>query len=278
MHGARWRGRRPLLRGSSQEPWDPDKWDGNIVELRQRMTGLTIPHELQCEIHLILEQAEPQRYAELLAFLINTASQFSQQQRDRILALDLRYEGAVGTTAVLQQYQIPLTVLRQWHENLERLRLEEQEQMQRSDEVAASQSDSEYEPSPDNYQNTPLQERRMTTRQQSHAQSAPPESQADQPKRAHTLTLIEGEKIRLVLRSNSGPIPVVKQAASNGSDPSPEQALQRQQERQSWADQWQLLRTSPRRMLQWQLGWKQRTRNLRGSYERCSTSDILMNS
>lgn len=60
----------------SQSPWEPTTWDGNIAELR-RLMGMSIPHDLKCEIRLILERAEPTRYAELLAFLVNTASQLS---------------------------------------------------------------------------------------------------------------------------------------------------------------------------------------------------------
>lgn len=89
--------------GSFQEPWDHGSWDGNIDELRQQLMGLPIPHELQCEIHIILEQAEPQRYEELLAFLVNTASQLSQPQREQILAIDLQ-DDSQGDTPTISDF------------------------------------------------------------------------------------------------------------------------------------------------------------------------------
>ncbi|KAE8994203.1 hypothetical protein PF007_g16433 [Phytophthora fragariae] len=89
--------------GSLQEPWDQGSWDGNIDELRQRLMGLTIPHELQCEIHIILEQAEPRRYAEQLAFLVNTASQLNQPHRKQILAIDLQ-DDSQGDTPTISDF------------------------------------------------------------------------------------------------------------------------------------------------------------------------------
>jgi hypothetical protein len=57
--------------GASQDPWDPEEWHGDIDELRGRMHGMTIPHDLKCEIHLILHRADPSRYVELLTFLVS---------------------------------------------------------------------------------------------------------------------------------------------------------------------------------------------------------------
>ncbi|ETO80217.1 hypothetical protein F444_05210, partial [Phytophthora nicotianae P1976] len=51
---------QPLHDGdSSQVAWSLTGWDGNVTELRRKLTGLTISHDLKCEIHLILEHADP---------------------------------------------------------------------------------------------------------------------------------------------------------------------------------------------------------------------------
>jgi hypothetical protein len=76
-------------REASQDAWDSSAWNGDINELRRRLDSMTIPHELQCEISLILDHAQPARYAELLAFLFNTASQLSQSAREELLQLNM---------------------------------------------------------------------------------------------------------------------------------------------------------------------------------------------
>ncbi|KAI9996223.1 hypothetical protein PInf_013606 [Phytophthora infestans] len=113
--------------GLTEKVWQPDHWNGDVAELRARLTGMTIPHELKCEIHLILERAKPARYAELLAFLVNTASQLSREERLHLRGLALASDNEPGVTELLQQYHLPLITLRQWQEESERAHTEEQD-------------------------------------------------------------------------------------------------------------------------------------------------------
>jgi hypothetical protein len=100
--------------GALQDPWDPADWDGDIEDLRTRMRGMTIPHDLKCEINLILMQAEPDRFVELLTFIVNTASRLSTEETDRLLQMNLEEEADGEVTALLQKYQISRTILAQW--------------------------------------------------------------------------------------------------------------------------------------------------------------------
>ncbi|ETI51453.1 hypothetical protein F443_05181, partial [Phytophthora nicotianae P1569] len=95
---------QPLHDGdSSQVAWSLTGWDGNVTELRRKLTGLTISHDLKCEIHLILEHADPSRYSELLAFLVNTAPQLSLPEREQLRSMDLSAEHSADVTALLQK-------------------------------------------------------------------------------------------------------------------------------------------------------------------------------
>ena len=75
---------------------------------------MTIPHDLQCEIHLILETAAPERYAELIAFLVNTAFQLSIGERHKLLQMNLRDVDAQPVRLTMQRYQISWPILDQW--------------------------------------------------------------------------------------------------------------------------------------------------------------------
>jgi hypothetical protein len=113
---------------ASQDPWDPAMWNGNVEELRARLMGLTIPHDLKCEIHLILERADASRRGELLAFLVNTASQLSTEQRDKLVDMKMDAHHDEEVRQLLQQYQIPRVMLEQWRRSAEMTQQEEASQ------------------------------------------------------------------------------------------------------------------------------------------------------
>lgn len=97
-----------------EDPWDPTTWAGDVDELRRRLMGLSIPHDLKCEIHEILQQAAPDRHAELLTFLVNTASQLTFAEREMLVQANLSNEHNSATRQLLQKYQIARAVLQQW--------------------------------------------------------------------------------------------------------------------------------------------------------------------
>ncbi|OWZ02658.1 hypothetical protein PHMEG_00025740 [Phytophthora megakarya] len=73
----------------SQEPWNPLAWNGDITELRDRLDGLSIPHYLKQEIQQVLHAAEPDRYEELLSFLVHTVTGLSLPEQETLLKTDL---------------------------------------------------------------------------------------------------------------------------------------------------------------------------------------------
>jgi hypothetical protein len=178
---------------ASQEAWDPTTWSGDVNELRRKLEGMTIPHDLQCEISVILERAEPQRYAQLLAFLVNTATQLSLQERDDLIQADVTDETSDAVRLLHQKYQLPITTMSQWQEEMVREHQEEEALQVSQSSSQAAVSDSSYAPtSSDSSQST--QENAQADRRITRGQAAA-------GKRQHTFTPIESEHIRLVMKS-----------------------------------------------------------------------------
>jgi len=171
----------------SQDPWDPSSWDGDIDDLRRRLTGMTIPHELKCEIQVILQSAEPTRYDELLAFLVNTATQLSQPDRDQLLQMNLDGENTADMDAMLQRFQISKAVLKQWHHAAMQVQQDEARTEQDLFEPAAADSDSSWRPSRDSSQDVP-----QATVKNTWSKAKTPKAP---PKRNHSVTPLEGEAL-----------------------------------------------------------------------------------
>ncbi|KAL3658752.1 hypothetical protein V7S43_016123 [Phytophthora oleae] len=108
--------RQHKVLGDSQEPWDPTLWCGDVGELKQRLQGMSIPHNLQRKIYNIMTNAPVDRYPELLAFLMNTTSQLSRKVSDSLLELPLEQEDDPEVTKMLQNFNLLLVVLQQWKE------------------------------------------------------------------------------------------------------------------------------------------------------------------
>ncbi|OWZ18037.1 LOW QUALITY PROTEIN: hypothetical protein PHMEG_0007942 [Phytophthora megakarya] len=104
---------RPQERTGVETPSQPH-WGGYIKSLNQRLHGLTIPHEQKKEIQLVLQTANPDRYNELLTFLVNTVSNLSVPEQERLLSLNLDNPGNPDVRQLLQHYQVPLVALQQW--------------------------------------------------------------------------------------------------------------------------------------------------------------------
>ncbi|KAE8915452.1 hypothetical protein PF003_g616 [Phytophthora fragariae] len=179
----------------SQSPWEPATWDGNIAELRSRLMGMSIPHDLKCEIHLILERADPTRYAELLVFLVNTASQLSLGEREQLLRMNLEADKDDDVRIMMQRYQISKVVLGQWQQTIRREQHKEAERRSNEEEEASPDSDPSYCPPSASSLQTLQEDTVSTTRQL--------RSQGVQQKRQHTITPIEGEEIRRYMRSKT---------------------------------------------------------------------------
>lgn len=189
----------PITKTSSQAQedgtagWTTRQWDGDVEELRGRLMGMSLPHDLQCEIYLILEHEDPSRYAELLAFLVNTASQLSLPERERLLRMDLTDETEAEVTAMLQKYQLPLATLQQWQEETEQAQQEEVQLQDSQRSLRGEDSDSSYHPaSAASSQNSQVDNAKAI---QLHKNST------KVSKRQHTLTPIEGEQIRMKMKS-----------------------------------------------------------------------------
>ncbi|ETM98168.1 hypothetical protein PPTG_19752 [Phytophthora nicotianae INRA-310] len=180
---------QPLHDGdSSQVAWSLTGWDGNVTELHRKLTGLTISHDLKCEIHLILEHADPSRYSELLAFLVNTASQLSLPEREQLRSMDLFAEHSADVTALLQKYQIPLATLRLWQTESAQAQQDERDMQCSQESRQSHKSDSSYLPSSANSSQEMPPARRKPGRVK--------EASTKTSKRPHTLTPMEAERIR----------------------------------------------------------------------------------
>lgn len=123
---------------ASQDPREPETWDGSLEPLQQRLKGMTIPHDLKREIQLILQVAEPARYTELLGFLVNTVASLSLPDQACLLNTNLEDESNPRVRDLQQRFQIPLIVLKQWQ-----LRVQEHkdEAKERVRDQLTSQSD-----------------------------------------------------------------------------------------------------------------------------------------
>ncbi|KAE9098082.1 hypothetical protein PF010_g15702 [Phytophthora fragariae] len=139
--------------------------------------------------------------------------------------------------ATLQRYQISLEVLRQWQQEVARVEAEEKEQMQQQDVVVASQSESDYEPSqsssPSDSHGTVSA---FTGKLRSHQTN-----QQDQPKTSHTLTPIEGEMIRRVMRSQSGAVQVVEATSAPSGRVDGRSLVMQLEDRTMWPELWRQL-------------------------------------
>jgi len=178
---------------ASQDPWDPAMWNGNVEELRARLMGLTIPHDLKCEIHLILERADASRRGELLAFLVNTASQLSTEQRDKLVDMKMDAHHDEEVRQLLQQYQIPRVMLEQWRRSAEITQQEEASQRSMEDEQEENDSDSSYVLSQGSSSTNTLVVPTTSSRQ----------LRSDAAKRPHSVTPGEAEVIRELMRSKA---------------------------------------------------------------------------
>ncbi|KAF1772067.1 hypothetical protein GQ600_10715 [Phytophthora cactorum] len=79
-------------------PSNPENWSGDIEELRCACEGPTIHHGLKTEIYHILDH-------ERLSFLVNTVSQLSVAEQQRLLEANLN--AAVVCQQYMQEFQIP---------------------------------------------------------------------------------------------------------------------------------------------------------------------------
>ncbi|KAG1712417.1 hypothetical protein DVH05_000165 [Phytophthora capsici] len=178
--------------GKSQDPWNPSLWSGDITELHQQLEGLTIPHDLKKEIYHILHEAPEGRYAELLAFLVNTASQLSRNERDRLLDSQLDDPSDPAVIELLQKYNIPMVVLEQWKAMaaLERQDSQQGEVDQHENNNMASED--EFIPSSAQSVDEQGTTRELTIRTR---------SMSSNQKRQHSTTPTEAEQIRQSVRS-----------------------------------------------------------------------------
>lgn len=150
---------------------------------------MTIPHDLQCEIYQIIEHAEPERFSELLAFLVSTAAQLTRPEREALIRLDTSREENAYTRKLLQKYQISKPILLQWQQEAKRDALEEQRLQGSQSSTSSVESGSVYRPS-----------QSSSSQSSDTAQARQPRSQTGTAKWQHTITPIEGEQIRRVIR------------------------------------------------------------------------------
>ncbi|KAE9357793.1 hypothetical protein PR003_g1618 [Phytophthora rubi] len=213
--------------------WTARQWNGDVEELRGRLTGMSLPHDLQCAIYLILEHADSSRYAELLAFLVNTASQLSLPERKRLLRMDLTDETADEVTEMLQKYQLPLATLQQWQEETERAHQEEVQLQESQRSMCGEDSDSSYHPSSAaSSQNSQVDKAKaMQLHKNSYKVS----------KRQHTLTPIEGEQIRMKMKSKLEHPGAVDSPEPMRDDPMQEAQGQPIHSHNDWPELWSKL-------------------------------------
>ncbi|KAE9032084.1 hypothetical protein PR002_g9366 [Phytophthora rubi] len=220
---------------ASQEPWDSSEWNGDTAELRQRLLGMTIPHDLKREIYLILEQANPTRHAELLAFLVNTAAQISHSEREQLLQVDVTDDNNAEVRRMLQKYHIPLVVLQQWQDTVVQDAKDSQQLQQELRPSEQGDSDSAYEPSSESSQEN-SQLALVTT---SRSKRSQPISQ----KRAHSTTPVEGEQIRQIVRKKLEHQTEVDGTTAMVEANQPELQKEQQVTRDAWPELWQKLAT-----------------------------------
>ncbi|KAE9350237.1 hypothetical protein PR003_g5467 [Phytophthora rubi] len=186
------------MNGDSQEPWDPETWNGDVDDLHERLEGFTMHHELKLEIQLILQNAEPIRQAELLTFLVNSVSTLSLDDQIDLLN-EVKTGGDEAAARRLQQkHQIPAIVLKQWQQQLRDIGADDRKRGQidtatdTNTEVMQSTGDESYRP-PDS--STDIMTYDM--------QTTPPQTRAKGTaarKRAHVQTpderVVSGTKVR----------------------------------------------------------------------------------
>lgn len=220
---------------NNDDPWDPTAWDGDLDELKRRLSGLSIPHDLKCEIHVILQQAEPTRLDELLAFLVNTASQLTYAERQALVRLDLTKENDPEIRQLLQKYQISKVVLQQWKSTVQSAHTRVVQRDMISEGAAEEETASLYEPSSGSSQDS--SQPTVTPRR---TKQPPPKAPT---KRAQTLTPMECEAVRQGVKAKRDHTNQQLQEAPKQADQAMVPTLPTKPVREAWPEQWQQMQS-----------------------------------
>lgn len=220
---------------NNDDPWDPTAWDGDLDELKRRLSGLSIPHDLKCEIHVILQQAEPTRLDELLAFLVNTASQLTYAERQALVRLDLTKENDPEIRQLLQKYQISKVVLQQWKSTVQSAHTRVVQRDMISEGAAEEETASLYEPSSRSSQDS--SQPTVTPRR---TKQPPPKAPT---KRAQTLTPMECEAVRQGVKAKRDHTNQQLQEAPKQADQAMVPTLPTKPVREAWPEQWQQMQS-----------------------------------
>ena len=172
-----------VIDGSATEMWNVSHWNGDAGELRASLAKMSLSPDVYRHICIILDDAEPTRYATLLACLINSASQLSRAERDFLLQLDPTEDCNTEANQLLKHIQLSQKALAQW----QALAAQDQQLILQPETQRRSASASAHSGQGSQLSIIPL----------TRALSDPTVCQ----KRAHSTTPAEGEQIRQIMRT-----------------------------------------------------------------------------
>ena len=116
-------------RGSSQDGWDSGNWNGDTIVFRERLSSMQICQDVHRHLCIILVQAHPVQYAELLVFLVNSASTISHETRKQLIEADITDTNNAETSELVEHYQISREMCRQWQGISKKAKLLAQDQL-----------------------------------------------------------------------------------------------------------------------------------------------------
>ena len=82
--------------------------------IRDHLATTLLPRDLHQHIDILLAVANPARFAELLFFLLGSASQLSTEERKHVLQMGINDATNTETSRLLEYPQLFRTVVHQW--------------------------------------------------------------------------------------------------------------------------------------------------------------------